>query len=142
MSALATTSLVAYKLLNLTELESDVAIIIESFGVNGCTAHEILTAFPRFTHETLTPRFAPLVRKGATFRAGDTRIGGKSRQQDVLRDIKYAGFVPTVVTKPKKNPFLAGLIYAAKLIVAADPSFKRTPAALALLFEIKKVARR
>lgn len=144
MSALplSTTSLAAYHSLDLPELERKALEAVESFGPIGCTKDEILRRFPHFTHETLTPRFAPLERKGLVYREGDTRVGLSGRQQKVMRHITFATKPSAPVKKPKNNPFLAGLMRAAKLVIETDPKLKGTPVALALKSEILKVARK
>lgn len=112
----ASTSIAAFHTLDLPELEAEVLRMIESFGANGCTVDEILEVF-EIDYRTLTPRFAPLERKGLIFRAGDTRTGKSGRQQRVRRHSKYAAITPVVTTPPKKNPFLEGMKYAAKILL-------------------------
>jgi hypothetical protein len=58
----------AYRTLDLPELELKTLEAIATFGARGCTQDEILDRFPSFTNETLTPRFAPLERKGLALR--------------------------------------------------------------------------
>lgn len=140
MSAVTSTSLAAYRTLDLPDLERKVLEIIESFGAFGCTVDEIIWAHPDIEYRTLSPRFAPLERKGLIFRAGDTRRGHSTRQQKVMRGITHLATTPKVVAKKSKNPFLAGMLFAAKAIVGADPSFKGSPGAIALKAEIRKVA--
>lgn len=134
---LASTSLAAYHTLDLPELELRVLEIIESFGVNGCAVDEILAKHPDIDYRTLTPRFAPLERKGMIFRAGDTRLGPSGRQQKVMRSIAFASVVPILPIEKKKNPFLAGMMFAAKVILKAS---NLDEAKSALVIELRKVA--
>ena len=93
--------------------------LLTFFGESGCTGDEITVAFPEIDYRTLTPRFAPLERKGLIFRAGDTRLGLSSRHQKVMRSVKYAATTPIVITKSaKKNPFLEGMKLAAKIVLS------------------------
>lgn len=141
MSALAATSLAAFHSIDLTDLEEQVRDVIASFGAHGCISDEVRDLFPTLSYSSVTARFASLEEKGAICRNGDTRKGDSGRQQQVMRDGAYAIVKPPVLVKPK-NPFLAGMMFAAKFIVSADPTFKGTPAAMALKSEILKVARR
>lgn len=114
------TSLEAYRSLDLPELEKIVLDAIEYFGENGCIQDELIQycdGSHKETSHNLTPRFAPLERKGFIFRAGDTRVGASGRKQKVMRHIKWASHVPIVKTQKKKNPFVAGMIHAAKILL-------------------------
>jgi hypothetical protein len=143
VSAIATTSIAAYRSLDLPELEQTVLDIIESFGKDGCTVSEIEMAHPHIEYQTLSPRFAPLERKGLLYRAGDSRKGASGRLQRVLRHIKYTSVVPVIAPKKVKgNPFYEGMKFAAKVVIMADPSLKGSKAAIALKNELRKVARR
>jgi hypothetical protein len=140
---LATTSLAAYHSLDLTELEGRVLDAIEAFGVDGCISDDVRGVFPSLSYSSVTARFASLEEKGRIYRAGDTRPGESGRQQKVMRHIEHTTAVPPLpVTKPKGNPFLDGLMRAARVVIDADPSFKGTVGAMALKAEILRIARR
>lgn len=140
---LSSTSLAAYRSLDLTDLESTVALLIEGFGAAGCTVDEIRKSNPDIDYQTLTPRFAPLEKKGVIFRAGDTRPGHSTRQQKVMRSVLFAEtfehFPLVKLATAKKNPFIEGMKFAAKTILRESDfsSAKR-----ALRIELEKVARR
>lgn len=55
---------------------------------NGCTSDEICRALPMHGVQTISPRYAPLIRKGYIEDTGERRKGGSSRTQRVLRAIK------------------------------------------------------
>lgn len=141
MTMVASTSMAAYHSIDLTELEEEVLKMIRGFGPRGCTVDEILNEY-KIDYRTLSPRFAPLERKGSIFRAGDTRPGNTKRQQKVMRAAEYAGHPLVPVIKPKrnkKNPFLEGMVFAAKTILKHS-DFR--DAKLALKEELEKVAKR
>lgn len=50
----------------------------------GCTADELAVKLPNIPMNTLTPRFASLIRKGLIKDSGFTRKGKSGRQQRVL----------------------------------------------------------
>ena len=138
---LSATSIAAFHSIDLTEMEEDVLTVIAGYGAHGCISDEVREAFPTRTYSAVTARFASLEEKGAICRNGDTRRGDSGRQQQVMRDGKY-GIVKVVPAAKPRNPFLAGMMFAAKAIVTADPSFRGSVAAIALKSEILKVARR
>ncbi len=117
----ATTSLAAYRSLDLPELEKRVLEIVDWFGVNGCTPDELNEVHPEIEYRSLSPRFAPLERKGLIYYAGDTRPGKSGRQQKVIRHTRHLGMVPVLpVPKKKQNPYVKGLMHAAKLLLASS----------------------
>lgn len=128
----------AYRTLDLPELELKTLEAIATFGARGCTQDEILDRFPSFTNETLTPRFAPLERKGLMYRAGDTRKGKAGRQQKIMRVVEHLATVPMLPpTKKKRNPYVKGMMDAAKIIMKCT-DLKAAKAALAS--ELRRVA--
>jgi hypothetical protein len=62
-----------------------VTAAIRTFGENGCTIDELLAAMPGYNYNAVSPRIAPLERKGLVVRNGDTRRGVSGRQQLVIR---------------------------------------------------------
>ena len=121
-------------------VKSQVLTIIESAGVHGCISDEIVKYFPSSLKTgTINTRYSELEREGLIFRAGDTRPGKSGCQQTVWRSCAWKPLVrATAAPKPKKKTgFMAGLVYAAKIAMAADPTFKGSPAAIALKAAIK-----
>ena len=55
---------------------------------NGCTSDEVCRALPMHGVQTLSPRYAPLIRKGYIEDTGERRKGSTSRLQRVLRVVK------------------------------------------------------
>lgn len=136
---IAETSLAAYRTLELPELELRVLNIIRAFGANGCTVDEIVAKHPEIEYRTLSPRFAPLERKGLIYRAGDTREGVSGRQQKIMRDIKYSAYVPKLPPASKPiNGFDKGIIYCAKMIAKASDLSEVRKMILAELEKIKE----
>jgi len=82
------TSQAAYLSLNTTELEEMVYRVILLRGLLGATADE-LEFLMRMRSNVITPRFAPLERKGRIYRPGVTRQGASGRAQMVMYADKY-----------------------------------------------------
>lgn len=55
---------------------------------NGCTGDEVCRALPMHGVQTISPRYAPLIRKGYIEDTGERRKGSTSRLQRVLRVVK------------------------------------------------------
>ena len=55
---------------------------------NGCIADEIERALPHVRSHSITPRFAPLLRKGFIIDTGERRLASSGRNQRVVRVIK------------------------------------------------------
>ena len=51
----------------------------------GCTSDQIMKHFPKHGVQTISPRYAPLLRKGLIYDTGERRPGSLGRQQRVLR---------------------------------------------------------
>ena len=79
----------AAKALDSTVLESMVLEAIKKCP-NGATGYELDKALPGFGIQTLTPRFAPLKRKGLIYDSGLRRPGASGRSQCVLMAVKGA----------------------------------------------------
>lgn len=52
---------------------------------NGCTSDQIMRHFPKHGVQTISPRYAPLLRKGLIYDTGERRPGNLGRQQRVLK---------------------------------------------------------
>lgn len=118
----AETSLAAFRSIEteLTELEQKVLDVIRYHGSDGCISDQVRGSFPELSYSSVTARFASLELKGAICRNGDTRAGISGRQQQVMRDARYA----TPLEKKEKEKvartgFNAGVIYLSKRIKEA-----------------------
>jgi hypothetical protein len=56
---------------------------------NGCTSDEIMAHFPDRGVQTISPRYAPLIRKGFIEDSGERRKGNLGKSQRVLKAIKH-----------------------------------------------------
>lgn len=56
----------------------------------GCTSDQIMKHFPNHGVQTISPRYAPLLRKGLIYDTGERRPGNLGRQQRVLRKVDPA----------------------------------------------------
>lgn len=131
----SSTSLTAYKSLDVTAREQTVLDVIEAFGKDGCIYDEVQAALPHLPN-SVSGRFLTLERKGKIYRNGETRPGNSGNPQKVMRHIKYLGVVPMLpIVKKKRTAFQAALIYAAKLILKAETL---TDAKKALAMELRK----
>jgi hypothetical protein len=81
------TSYEAAVLVDSTKLEQLVYEAIAKYP-NGCIADEIQTHFPNHGVQTISPRFAPLIRKGFIEDTGEKRKGNSGRYQRVLKVVK------------------------------------------------------
>ena len=79
------TSHEAAELVDTTNLEQMVFNVIKSFGAHGCIGDDIVRCMPNRGVQTVSPRYAPLLRKNKIYRLGDKRKGNTSRQQLVMR---------------------------------------------------------
>lgn len=138
---LASTSRAAILTLPTTDLEAKVLAYIEARGSFGCISDDVRAHYPELSYSSVTARFSALEKNGLIFRAGDTRSGESGRQQKVMRAIEWSTTTPIVLATPKakKNPFLAGMMYATKIMLAAPDL---TEAKCALKRELLKAAAR
>jgi hypothetical protein len=62
-------------------------IVLEAIAQfpNGCIADELERVLPGYRWNTITPRFAPLIRKGLIYDTGERRKARSGRSQRVLR---------------------------------------------------------
>ena len=81
------TSMVAAEKVDSTKLEQMVYEVIAKYP-NGCISDEIQTHFPNHGVQTISPRYAPLIRKGFIEDTGERRVGLLGRSQRVLKVIK------------------------------------------------------
>lgn len=134
------TSIAAAKSVDMTHLEQVVLEVIKGFGVAGCISDEVQALLPELSYSSVTARFKSLEERGEIVRDGDTRPGLSGRQQQVMRTAEHASTAPKVfMKKGKRAAFLAGMMFAAKVVLKAGDY----PAAkAALLDEIKKAAKR
>lgn len=136
------TSRAAYLSAPINELERLVLDVITAAGVNGCISDEVRACYPSLSYSSVTARFSALEKKGELYRAGDTRVGDSGRQQKVMRAAFHSSTVPVVIppaakVKSKRNPFLAGMMHAARVVIA-QPDLNTARAALKA--ELVKVA--
>lgn len=81
------TSKDAAKKVDTTKLEQMVYEVIAKYP-NGCIAEEVITHFPNHGIQTISPRYAPLIRKGFIEDTGERRKSSTGRSQRVMRAIK------------------------------------------------------
>lgn len=116
---IASTSRAAFATLPMTDLEEKVLAYIEECGSFGCISDDVRKHYPELSYSSVTARFSALEKNGLIFRAGDTRAGESGRQQKVMRTIEWSSSTPTVVAtkKAKTNPFLAGMMFATRIVL-------------------------
>lgn len=137
------TSVAAFKALKTgSVLRDEILEAILSFGKGGCIGEQIRAKYDNdlYRDSSLNARYSELERRGLIYRNGETRPGTiANRQQLVMRHHSFSP-VPVVpkLTKRNKNPFLAGMMHATKVMLAAGDY---TGAKAALKLEIKKVAK-
>lgn len=81
------TSIEAAEQVDSSKLESMVYEVIAKHP-NGCTSDEVMAHFPAHGVQTITPRYAPLIRKGLIEDTGEKRMGKSGKFQRVLRVVK------------------------------------------------------
>lgn len=81
------TSIEAAEQVDSTKLESMVYEVIAKHP-NGCTSDEVMVHFPNHGVQTISPRYAPLIRKGLIEDTGEKRKGKSGKSQRVLRIVK------------------------------------------------------
>ena len=80
------TSMDAAESIDSTKLEQMVYEVIAMYP-NGCTSDEVLQHFPHHGVQTISPRFAPLIRKGFIEDTGEKRKASSGRSQRVMKAI-------------------------------------------------------
>jgi len=81
------TSMDAAEKIDSTTLEQQVYEVIAMYP-NGCISDEILEHFPSRGVQTISPRYAPLIRKGFIEDTGERRKSITGHSQRVLKAIK------------------------------------------------------
>lgn len=69
-----------------TELERIVYEVIKQFP-NGCIGDDVVKMLPQFGIQTISPRYAPLIRKGWVVDTGEKRKARSGRSQRVMKVI-------------------------------------------------------
>lgn len=69
-----------------TELERIVYDTIKMFP-NGCIGDDVVKMLPQFGIQTISPRYAPLIRKGWVVDTGEKRKARSGRSQRVMKAI-------------------------------------------------------
>jgi hypothetical protein len=70
-----------------TKLEQMVYEAVAKYP-NGCIADDVMTHFPSHGIQTISPRYAPLIRKGFIEDTGERRKSSTGRSQRVMKVIK------------------------------------------------------
>jgi hypothetical protein len=81
------TSMDAADRVDSTTLEQQVYEVIAKHP-DGCIAEEVMSHFPNHGVQTISPRFAPLLRKGLIEDTGERRKAATGHSQRVLKAIK------------------------------------------------------
>ena len=81
------TSMDAAEKVDSTTLEQQVYEVIAKHP-NGCIAEEVMSHFPNHGIQTISPRYAPLIRKGFIEDTGERRKASTGHSQRVLKVIK------------------------------------------------------
>ena len=81
------TSMDAAEKVDSTTLERQVYEVIAKYP-DGCIAEEVMSHFPNHGVQTISPRFAPLLRKGLIQDTGKRRKATTGHSQRVLKAIK------------------------------------------------------
>jgi hypothetical protein len=81
------TSMDAAEKVDSTTLERQVYEVIAKHP-DGCIAEEVMSHFPNHGVQTISPRFAPLLRKGLIKDTGERRKASTGHSQRVLKAIK------------------------------------------------------
>ena len=121
--SVAPTSIAAFKTTPLAPMRDRVYDVIESYGEHGCISDEVFTYFATITNTNtgrITGRYSELENDGRMIRLGDTRIGISGKQQLVMRATKFTPKAVKASKKVNKTGFLAGLMFAARILVAAE----------------------
>jgi len=81
------TSIDAAEKVDTTKLEQ---LVYEAIAKHpdGCTSEELMAHFPNHGVQTISPRFAPLIRKGFIEDTGERRRSSTGRSQRVMKVIK------------------------------------------------------
>lgn len=80
------TSHEAAESIDTTELERIVYETIKMFP-NGCIGDDVVKMLPQFGIQTISPRYAPLIRKGWVTDTGEKRKARSGRNQRVMKAV-------------------------------------------------------
>jgi hypothetical protein len=78
------TSHEAAESIDTTELEHIVYEVIKQFP-NGCIGDDVVKMLPQYGIQTISPRYAPLIRKGWIVDTGEKRKARSGRSQRVMK---------------------------------------------------------
>jgi hypothetical protein len=78
------TSHEAAQSIDTTELEHVVYEVIKMFP-NGCIGDDVVRMLPQYGIQTISPRYAPLIRKGWVLDTGEKRKARSGRSQRVMK---------------------------------------------------------
>jgi len=81
------TSMDAAEKVDSTKLEQQVYEVIAKYP-DGCIAEEVMSHFPNHGIQTISPRYAPLIRKGFIEDTGERRRASTGHTQRVMKVIK------------------------------------------------------
>jgi len=81
------TSMDAAEKVDSTKLEQQVYEVIAKYP-DGCISEQVMTHFPNHGVQTISPRFAPLIRKGFIEDTGERRKASTGHSQRVMKVIK------------------------------------------------------
>jgi hypothetical protein len=81
------TSMDAAEKVDSTKLEQQVYEVIAKYP-DGCIAEEVMSHFPNHGIQTISPRYAPLIRKGFIEDTGERRKASTGHSQRVMKVIK------------------------------------------------------
>lgn len=81
------TSMNAAEKVDSTKLEQQVYEVIAKYP-DGCIAEEVMSHFPNHGIQTISPRYAPLIRKGFIEDTGERRKASTGHSQRVMKVIK------------------------------------------------------
>jgi len=81
------TSINAAEKVDSTKLEQQVYEVIAKYP-DGCIAEEVMSHFPNHGIQTISPRYAPLIRKGFIEDTGERRRASTGHSQRVMKVIK------------------------------------------------------
>jgi len=81
------TSMNAAEKVDSTKLEQQVYEVIAKYP-DGCIAEEVMSHFPNHGIQTISPRYAPLIRKGFIEDTGERRRASTGHTQRVMKVIK------------------------------------------------------
>lgn len=114
------TSIAAHKVLKKAPIRDRILEILADAGSRGCVSDEILCHFPSdMKTGSINGRYSELERDGLIFRDGE-RVGFTGRMQTVWKLSIYSPTAIKPIAVSKKNPFIEGIKYAAKLIIASS----------------------